>query len=199
MTAAVAQLVEPSVVVRVVVGSSPIGRPIFTRKRLLHMVHIGHSSFAPEIPSFATPPHVAIIEARFYDDINDMMIDGVKDTLDKAHATYEIITVPGALEIPSALQMLATRIAGKPFDAFVLLGCVIRGETTHYDIVSNESARGIMDVALCHDLAVGNGILTVENKGQAVVRADKTQQNKGGGAAVAALVMLSLKQNCGGE
>lgn len=195
--AAVAQLVEPSVVVRVVVGSSPISRPISqTKYRFLHMAHIGHSEVEITLPHFSTPPHIAIIEARFYSNLNDMMIDGIKDVLNAVSASYEIITVPGALEIPAALQMLATRTFN-PFNAFVTIGAVIRGETTHYDIVANESARGITDMVLKHNLAVGNGILTVENMEQALVRADKTRQNKGGGAAVAALTMLSLKQKCG--
>lgn len=161
---------------------------------LLHMVNIAHSS--QQIPAFefAKPPRILIIEARFYNHIQDMLLAGVTESLEQAGATYQIITVPGALEIPSALQFFA----GQGFDAFVVLGCVIRGETTHYEIVSNESARGIMDVALKHNLAVGNGILTVENEAQAIDRADKTRQNKGGGAAIAALSMLSLKQKSSG-
>lgn len=161
------------------------------------MVHTGHTSQAVSAFQFLNPPHVLILEARFYEDLNDMMIAGVTEALDKAGATYEKITVPGALEIPAALQFAATRKNGRAFDAYVVLGCVIRGETTHYEIVSNESARGIMDVSIRHNLAVGNGILTVENMAQAIDRADKTRQNKGGGAAIAALSMLSLKQACG--
>ncbi len=163
------------------------------------MVNTGHTNNAVSAFQFLKPPHVLILEARFYEDINDMMIAGVTDALTKAGATYEKITVPGALEIPVALQFAAHRKNGRVFDAFVVLGCVIRGETTHYEIVSNESARGIMDVSIRHNLAVGNGILTVENVEQALDRADKTRQNKGGGAAMAALSMLSLKQACGGE
>lgn len=162
------------------------------------MVHISHSNNAVSALQFLNPPHVLILEARFYDDINTMMIEGVTEALDKAGATYEKLTVPGALEIPVALQYAAHRKNGRGFDAYVVLGCVIRGETTHYEIVSNESARGIMDVSIRHNLAVGNGILTVENMEQALDRADKTRQNKGGGAAIAALTMLSLKQACGG-
>ncbi len=158
------------------------------------MVNIAHSASSLPAFEFAKPPRILIIEARFYNHIQDMLLSGVTDTLDNVGATYQTITVPGALEIPSALQFFA----GQNFDAFVVLGCVIRGETTHYEIVSNESARGIMDVALKHNLAVGNGILTVENEGQAIDRADKTRQNKGGGAAVAALTMLSLKQKSSG-
>ncbi|HAJ90119.1 MAG TPA: 6,7-dimethyl-8-ribityllumazine synthase [Rhodospirillaceae bacterium] len=162
------------------------------------MVNIGHTQHAVSAFQFLNPPHILILEARFYDDINDMMIAGVTDALDKVGATYEKITVPGALEIPVALQYGAQRKNGRSFDAYVVVGCVIRGETTHYEIVSNESARGIMDVSIKHNLSVGNGILTVENIEQAVDRADKTRQNKGGGAAIAALSMLALKQACGG-
>lgn len=166
------------------------------------MVHIGHSSpslnGAVSAFQFLNPPHVLILEARFYDDINDMLIYGATETLEKAGATYEKITVPGALEIPVALQFAAQRRNGRAFDAFIALGCVIRGETTHYEIVSNESARGMIEVSLRHNLAVGNGILTVETLEQALDRADKTRQNKGGGAAFAALSMLALKQACGG-
>jgi 6,7-dimethyl-8-ribityllumazine synthase len=162
------------------------------------MVNDGHKPQSVSALQFLKPPHVLILEARFYDDINDMLLAGVKDALESAHATYEKVTVPGALEIPVALQYSATRRNGKLFDAYVILGCVIRGETTHYEIVSNESARGIMDVSIRHSLAVGNGILTVENRAQAIDRADKTRQNKGGGAAIAALNMLALKQACGG-
>jgi 6,7-dimethyl-8-ribityllumazine synthase len=165
------------------------------------MVNIGHTPNAANAGGsfqFLKPPHVLILEARFYEDINDMMIDGVTEALTKAGATFEKITVPGALEIPVALQIASQRTNGRTFDAYVVLGCVIRGETTHYEIVSNESARGIMDVSLKHNLSVGNGILTVENVEQALDRADKARQNKGGGAAIAALSMLSLKQACGG-
>lgn len=162
------------------------------------MVNIGTPQETVKPVHFAQPPHVLILEARFYNDINDMLIDGVTEALAQSHATYEKITVPGALEIPIALQLSATRKLGRKFHAFVVLGCVIRGETTHYEIVSNESARGIMDVSIYHNLAVGNGILTVENLGQAIDRADKTRQNKGGSAAMAALSMLHLKQSCEG-
>ncbi len=162
------------------------------------MVNIGAPKETVNAVSFVHPPHVLILEARFYNDINEMLIEGVMGVLDAVHATYEKITVPGALEIPVALQLAATRKQGRQFDAFVVLGCVIRGETTHYETVSNESARGIMDVSIRHNLAVGNGILTVENMEQAIDRANKSRQNKGGGAAMAALSILSLKQTCEG-
>ncbi|MBL8640481.1 MAG: 6,7-dimethyl-8-ribityllumazine synthase, partial [Alphaproteobacteria bacterium] len=101
------------------------------------MVNIGHTHNAVSALQFLNPPHVLILEARFYDDINDMLMDGVTDTLNNVGATFEKITVPGALEIPVALQYAARRQNGRCFDAYVVLGCVIRGETTHYEIVSN--------------------------------------------------------------
>lgn len=161
------------------------------------MVHTGQSSNAVSALQFLAPPHVLILEARFYDDVNDLLLDGAREALESVGATWEKITVPGALEIPTALQYASQRKNGRNFDAYVVLGCVIRGETTHYEIVSNESARGVMDVAVKNNLAVGNGILTVENKEQALDRAYKTRQNKGGGAALAALSMLQLKQSFG--
>lgn len=161
------------------------------------MVSVGQKSQSVSAFQFVNPPHVLILEARFYDHINDMLIAGAVDALEKAGATFEKITVPGALEIPVALQFASQRKNGRAFDAFIALGCVIRGETTHYEIVSNESARGIMEVSIENNLAVGNGILTVENEAQALERADKNRMDKGGGAAQAALSMLALKQACG--
>jgi 6,7-dimethyl-8-ribityllumazine synthase len=161
------------------------------------MVQIGQSTHSMSALQFISPPHVLILEARFYDEVNDHLVAGAVEALDKAHATWEKLIVPGSLEIPIALQYAAQRKSDRKFGAFVVLGCVIRGETTHYEIVSNESARGVMKVSLKHNLAVGNGILTVENYEQALDRADKSRQNKGGGAAMAALSMLHLKQVCG--
>ncbi|MFH1158001.1 MAG: 6,7-dimethyl-8-ribityllumazine synthase [Pseudomonadota bacterium] len=148
---------------------------------------------------FQKPPHVLLLEARFYTRVNDLLVDGARSTLEKFNATHELMAVPGALEIPSALQFAAQRKTGKPFDAFVVLGCIIRGETYHYDIVCNESARGLMDVALRLGLAVGNGILTVGNEAQALERADKSRLDKGGGAVLAALSIFYLKLACGAE
>ncbi len=148
---------------------------------------------------FLKPPHILIVEARFYEDVNDMMIEGVTDVLNEVGATYERFVVPGALEISAAVQFAASRKNGRAFDAFVVIGCVIRGATFHFDIVAGESARGVTDVALKHNLAIGNGILTCENKDQALERADKTRMNKGGETARAALSMLHLKQACGIE
>ncbi|MCB9988896.1 MAG: 6,7-dimethyl-8-ribityllumazine synthase [Rhodospirillales bacterium] len=137
--------------------------------------------------------HVLVIEARFYNEINDMLVNGAQMALEAAGATYDVITVPGALEISATLNFM-TKNKGNIYDAYVVLGCVIRGETSHYDIVCNESARGVYDLTLQNDLALGNGILTVENRQQAIVRADPEQKNKGGAAAEAALRMLEIKR-----
>lgn len=134
---------------------------------------------------------ILIIEARFYSHIADMLLKGATDYLTDNNVAYETIQVPGALEIPSALSFAAQ---SHEYDGFVVLGCVIRGETGHYDIVCNESARGVYGVALAHDLCVGNGILTVENEAQAIVRADTAQKNKGRDAAEAALALIELKK-----
>ncbi|MDB3891957.1 6,7-dimethyl-8-ribityllumazine synthase [Alphaproteobacteria bacterium] len=139
--------------------------------------------------------HYLIVEARFYADLADAQADGAMAALDAAGASYERVTVPGALEIPAAIAFAHT---GKThFDGYVALGCVIRGETSHYDTVCNESARGIMDLTLAENLAIGNGILTVENEEQAWARADKNRKDKGGGAANAALAMASLRKELG--
>ena len=134
--------------------------------------------------------HILIAEARFYAHLNDMLLNGARNVLERAGHSHETITVPGALELPGAIAMAAE--SGK-YDAYVALGVVIRGETYHFEIVAGESARGLMALTM-DGLAVGNGILTVENESQAVVRADPDQANKGGGAAEAALTMLALKQ-----
>lgn len=137
--------------------------------------------------------NVLIVEARFYGHLNDLLLDGVRVALQEAGHDYEIVTVPGALEVPGAVAMAAE--TGR-YDAFVGLGVVIRGETYHFEIVSNESARGLMALAL-DGIPIGNGILTVENEEQALVRADPAQKDKGGEAAKAALAMLALKQKLG--
>ena len=144
-------------------------------------------------------PHLLIIEARFYTDLADALAEGATAALDRAGASYERVAVPGALEIPAALSMaLEAMEAGHvSYDGFVLLGTVIRGETTHYDIVAGESARAVMDIAIDEGLAVGNGILTVENDDQAWARAKPSEQNKGGGAAEAALAMIALRRKFG--
>jgi 6,7-dimethyl-8-ribityllumazine synthase len=136
--------------------------------------------------------HVLIVEARYYDDLLDELGRGAVAALKAAGATHEMLTVPGALEIPGAIAMAAA--SPRPFDAYVALGVVIRGETTHYEIVSNESARGLMDLTINKRLAIGNGILTVENTDQAWRRAKVDDLNKGGGAAAAALAMAAYRQ-----
>ncbi len=142
-------------------------------------------------PMADRPPHLLVIEARFYDDLADELLRGATAALEEAGATFERVTVPGALEIPAALVMA---ISGKTrFDGYVALGCVIRGETTHYETVANESARALMDLSVTHRLALGNGILTVENDEQAWARARVGELDKGGGAAKAALAMIALK------
>ena len=130
-----------------------------------------------------------IVEARFYDHLNDMLVAGARAALEKAGHDVDVIAVPGALEIPGAIALAAEsgRYAG-----FVAIGVVIRGETYHFEIVAGESARGIMALTL-DGLAVGNGILTVENEAQALARADPGQKDKGGEAAQAALALLALQ------
>lgn len=156
----------------------------------------------PRAPlNFDEPPHIMLIESRFHTDVADMLKQGAIAELNKIGATYEVYEVPGALEVPAAIQFSVRGLdfytARKRFDAYVALGCVIRGETSHYDIVAGESARGLMDMATKHTLCVGNGILTVENKEQAIERADPDKMDKGGDAAYAALSMLQLKSRFG--
>ena len=133
--------------------------------------------------------HVLIVEARFYDHLNDMLLAGARAAIEAAGHTHETVTVPGALEVPGAIALASDT---SRYDAFVALGVVIRGETYHFEIVSNESARGIMALTM-DGLAIGNGILTTENEAQAIVRADPAQLDKGGGAAQAALAMMDLR------
>jgi 6,7-dimethyl-8-ribityllumazine synthase len=132
-----------------------------------------------------------IVEARFYDDIGAMLLEGARRALEAAGASVEVISVPGALEIPIALAMAYN--AGK-IDGAVALGCIIRGETYHFEIVANESARALTQLAVDICLPFGNGILTVESEDQAIVRADPAQGDKGGDAARAALALWYLKQ-----
>ena len=132
--------------------------------------------------------HILIAEARFYAHLNDMLLDGARGAIESAGHTHETITVPGALELPGAIALAAE--SGK-YDAFAALGVVIRGETYHFEIVAGESARGLMALTM-DGLAVGNGILTVENEAQAIARANPRHANKGGGAAEAAIALLEL-------
>lgn len=143
--------------------------------------------------------HLLIIEARFYDDLADTLLDGAKAALDEAGATYDIVTVPGALEIPAVISFAldAAEEDGTEYDGFVALGTVIRGDTYHFDIVANESSRGLMDLSIRESLAIGNGILTTENEEQAWTRARKGEGDKGGFAARAALTMIALRERLG--
>ena len=136
---------------------------------------------------------VLLVEARFYDHLNDMLLAGARAAVETAGHSHETITVPGALEVPGAIAMAAE--TGR-YDAYVALGVVIRGETYHFEIVSNESARGIMALTM-DGIPIGNGILTTENEAQAIARADPKHLNKGGGAAEAALAMLELRGKLG--
>ena len=131
-----------------------------------------------------------IVEARFYDHLNDMLIAGARAALEAAGHSVELVTVPGALEVPGAIALAAE--SGR-YDGFVAVGVVIRGETYHFEIVAGDSARGIMALTM-DGIAVGNGILTTENEAQAVVRADPKQANKGAGAAEAAMALLKLQE-----
>ena len=133
--------------------------------------------------------HVLIVEARFYDDIADELAEGAIAELEAQGATYERVAVPGALEIP---QAIALALGSGAYDGVVALGCVIRGETSHYDIVAKESARAIMQIAVERAIAVGNGILTVDNRAQALERAARDRRNKGRDAAVACLRVAEI-------
>ena len=144
-------------------------------------------------------PHLLIIEARFYDDLANALLEGAKAALDKAGATYDVVSVPGALEIPAAISFALDGAdeGGTDYDGFVALGVVIRGETYHFDIVANESARALMDLAVDESLAIGNGILTTETEEQAWTRARRSEGDKGGSAARTALTMIALRDRFG--
>ena len=138
--------------------------------------------------------HILIVEARFYDHLNDLLLDGARSAIEAAGHTHETITVPGALEVPGAIALAAET---DRYDGFVVIGVVIRGETYHFEIVAGESARGIMALTM-DGLAIGNGILTVENEAQALTRARPDEKDKGGEAAKAALALLDLRERFGG-
>ncbi|MDO5528459.1 MAG: 6,7-dimethyl-8-ribityllumazine synthase [Paracoccus sp. (in: a-proteobacteria)] len=142
------------------------------------------------LPRFEAPPRLLLVVAPYYRQIADLLIAGAREAAEAAGAITDLVEVPGALELPPAIAMAAR--SGR-YDGFVALGCVIRGETTHYETVCNESARGLMALGL-DGTAIGNGILTVENEAQAITRADPAQQNKGGGAAEAALHLIALSR-----
>ena len=146
-------------------------------------------------PDFDKPVKILIVVAPYYRDIAYDLVAGAKEEIEAAGATWDLVEVPGALEVPTAITIADRR---SNFDGFVALGCVIRGETSHYDTVCNDSSRALQMMGL-QGLCIGNGILTVENRDQAIVRADPTQLNKGGGAAVAALHLVALTRKWGSE
>ena len=150
--------------------------------------------------AMAGSPHILIVEARFYEDIADELARGAIAALEAAGATFERISVPGAFEIPGAIAMAARAPDGGPngeYDGYVALGCVIRGETSHYDYVCGESARGLQDLAVRDGLAIGYGILTCENGEQAWERAKTDRKNKGADVAEACLAMVALRRRFG--
>ena len=155
----------------------------------------------PSSASHIRTPHIMIVEARYYEDIGEELLRGAVAVLDQAGASYERHPVPGAFEIPAAVRYaVLARDRGHEaarFDGFLALGCVIRGETSHYDYVCNESARGLQDLACGNGLAIGYGILTCENRDQAWARAAVDRKDKGGEAARACLRMVALKRHFG--
>lgn len=140
--------------------------------------------------------HLLIVEARFYDALADALLEGAQLAINEAGGTSDVITVPGALEIPAVISMalVAEADGGTAYDGFVALGTVIRGDTYHFDIVANESSRALMDLSVQESLAIGNGILTTENEEQAWVRAKRSEGDKGGFAAKAALTMIAIRE-----
>ena len=145
----------------------------------------------------ATVPNILIVEDRFYDDIADALVDGASVELDNAGASYERLEVPGAFEIPAAIGFAAHGAKATAYDGFIGLGCVIRGQTTHYDYVCMESARGLQELAVREGLAIGYGILTCENPQQALSRAHRDEYDRGGPAARACLAMIGIKHGFG--
>jgi len=142
---------------------------------------------------------ILIVEARFYDDIADALLAGATKALKEAKAQFDTISVPGSLEIPTAIAIAAdgAQRRRQSYDGAVALGCVIRGETIHFEIVSHSSAQGLMQLSVARNLPIGNGIITVENEAQAWARARIEEQDKGGDAARAALALVGLKQRLG--
>ncbi|CRK74508.1 6,7-dimethyl-8-ribityllumazine synthase [Nereida ignava] len=153
----------------------------------------GASHYIMDTPRFEDAPKILIVRSPYYKDIADNLVAGAVAELEAAGATHEVIDVPGALEIPTAIG-IAERMSN--FDGYVALGCVVRGETTHYETVCNDSSRALQLLGL-QGLCIGNGILTVENRKQAEVRADPADQNKGGGAAAAALHLIAIARKWG--
>ena len=144
---------------------------------------------------------ILIVEARFYEAIADALLAGATRALEQAQATFDCVSVPGSLEIPTAIALAvdAARQRRRPYDGVVALGCVIRGETIHFEIVSHQSARGLMEVSLARGIPIGNGIITVENETQAFARARPEEQDKGGDAVRAALALVALKRRLGAK
>jgi 6,7-dimethyl-8-ribityllumazine synthase len=138
---------------------------------------------------------ILVVEARFYDAIADLLLAGAKRVLEEARANVELVSVPGSLEIPGAIAIAldAAQRKRRPYDGAVALGCVIRGETFHFDIVSHQSARGLMDLAVLRGFPIGNGIITVNSEAEALSRARPDGQDKGGDAARAALALVGIK------
>lgn len=144
-------------------------------------------------------PNILIVEATFYPEISRQLLDGATAALERGGAYFDSVAVPGALEIPPTIYfaMKGGEHGGKHYDGYIALGCVIRGETFHFDIVAGESARALMDLGIEYGLCVGNGILTVENEQQALVRANREQGDKGGDAARACLSLIELRARLG--
>jgi 6,7-dimethyl-8-ribityllumazine synthase len=142
---------------------------------------------------------ILIVEARFYDHIADALLEGATAALNEAGATFDRLSVPGSLEIPTAIAIALDAAARKrrPYDGAVALGCVIRGDTIHFEIVSHQSARGLMEVSIARKIPIGNGIITVDNEAQALARARAQEQDKGGDAARAALALVGIARQSG--
>jgi len=142
---------------------------------------------------------ILIVEARFYDDIAEALLAGAKNALQQAGAAFDVISVPGSLEIPTAIAIALDAAARRrrPYDGVVALGCVIRGDTIHFEIVSQLSARGLMELSVARKVPIGNGIITVNNEAQAFARARAEEMDKGGDAARAALALVGLKRRLG--
>lgn len=154
---------------------------------------------SPKSFSFDSKPHILVVEARFYDDIGDFLFTGAQAVLDAAGASYDRLAVPGALEIPAAVTCAVKAMDYDPvrrrYDGYIALGCVIKGGTRHDEIVGVESARGLQELAMRYVLAIGNGILTVNDRDQALERARPDQHDRGGAAAEACLRMIEIKQH----
>ena len=178
-------------------GSKATDYALLNSVRLCYKNPYGHKR-PPATFQFETKPFVLIVEARFYNDIADLQLQGVKSVLERANAGHEIITVPGALEISAAIayatKSMDVDASRRRYDGFIALGCVIKGGTMHDEIVANESARELQQIATLHALAIGNGILTCNDREQALERADPARMDRAGEAAEACLRMIELKQ-----